>query len=573
MSSQHGCPWTAWTRIGGIAGTSGTASFVFFAQPFCCRVGDIVAVPTDVPSDDRFTTRSVVAWARITGMSRGGTDTIPARLEFGTDAGQRVKIDTELTVEANQLVGAGDTPEVVKATALVIGAAAGDGVGGLYPLAYPLKPGSAVRFPPPDVLQTVLGCGLDGQTPIRLGTLATRPDVAVSLSAERLVGRHLAVLAMTGGGKTVAVRRLLRELATLGYPVLVLDPHGDYLGLARGRVLPGTKVNVFYPHLTVTAENREIVETLIERVADPLTSAQREAVGWLLRVAPKKRDTLVEYLDALHERAIQGEAGYEDGVPRGVNHLTWGVVRRSLRTVRSRLARMEALNARLRQQIRGVTFQPLPDPFQRADAIIRPRQLSVLYLGGYDAVTQSTMVSVVLERLFALRTQLEQRIPPFLVVVEEAHTLVPGSNEQAGPTPSQWTIRRILTEGRKFGVGVVMVTQRPSRVDQTALSQCNSFLVMRLVNPSDQAFVGRVMENLAQSDLELLPTFGPGQGIVGGQAVRVPLVVQVGYDEDLAGPHVAEDEFLRQALEWEAPSSPAVEEKPKASTRRRPQDD
>ncbi len=562
----------AWPRIGTVVGTSGTAAFAFLAQPFRCRVGDVVAVPTDVPSDDRSRTVSAIVWARVTDMRRGGQETLPARLELGTEDGRRLRIETELSVEANQLgVAADGAPhtDVVRATALVIGCEGADARVGLYPLSYPLTPGAAVRFPPAEALQAVLGCGQDGQTPVRLGSLATRPDVAVVLSAERLVARHLAVLAMTGGGKTVAVRRLLRELAGLGYPLLVLDPHGDYLGLPRDpEAFGGTSVCIFYPHLTVTAESRDVVETLIERAADTLTAAQREVVGWLLRKEPRKRDTLVSYLDVLHERAIRGEAGYEDHVPRGVNHLTWGVVRRSLRTVRSRLARMEALNARLRQQLRHVAFRPLPDPFERAEAIIRPRQLSVLYLGGYDAITQSTMVSVVLERLFALRTDMAQRIPPFLVVIEEAHTLVPASGELLGASPSQWTIRRILTEGRKFGVGVVLVTQRPSRIDQTALAQCNSFLVMRLVNPNDQRYVGQVIENLAQADLDLLPGFGPGQGIVGGQAVRVPLVVQVDFDRDLVGPHVAEEAFVRQALEWQPPA--AAEPPSRRSRRARP---
>jgi uncharacterized protein len=176
--------------------------------------------------------------------------------------------------------------------------------------------------------------------------------------------------------------------------------------------------------------------------------------------------------------------------------------------------------------------------------------LSVLYLGGYDSLTQSTLVSLLLERLFAHRVDLAQRIPPFLTVVEEAHNLAPSSQEQGGTTPSLLTIRRLLTEGRKFGVGVILVTQRPSRVDATALAQCNSFLVMRLVNLQDQAFVGRVMEDLPESDLRLLSTFGPGQGIVGGQAVRFPLVVQVGFDADLVARSVADEDFVRQAIEW-----------------------
>src|SRR5262249_2256582 len=154
-------------------------------------------------------------------------------------------------------------------------------------------------------------------------------------------------------------------------------------------------------------------------------------------------------------RCERGAAGYEEGTPRAANHRTWAVVRRSLKTVRSRLERMEVLNARLRDVLHGVAFEPLPDPFQRPDAIVRPGQLSVLYLGGYDSLTQSTLVSLLLERLFAHRVDLAQRIPPFLTVVEEAHNLVPSSQEQGGTTPSLLTIRRLLTEGRKFGVGVI----------------------------------------------------------------------------------------------------------------------
>src|SRR5262249_14745531 len=133
--------------------------------------------------------------------------------------------------------------EFVRAKAMTLGAAGGDGAPGLYPLTYPLRPGAAVRYPPVAAVQELLGHTVSGLTPLRLGTLATRPDVSVSLVAERIVARHLAVIAMTGGGKTVAVRRILRELAAVGYPIVVLDPHGDYLGLSGQRgLLPGTKV-------------------------------------------------------------------------------------------------------------------------------------------------------------------------------------------------------------------------------------------------------------------------------------------------------------------------------------------
>ena len=88
-------------------------------------------------------------------------------------------------------------------------------------------------------------------------------------------------------------------------------------------------------------------------------------------------------------------------------------------------------------------------------------------------------------------------------------------------------------------------------LDETTLSQCNTFLIFRLVNPRDQSFVEKVMENLTKADSRLLPGFGPGQGIVSGQAVRFPLVIQVDFDDDLLTPALGNEDFLEQARDWQ----------------------
>jgi DNA helicase HerA-like ATPase len=119
----------------------------------------------------------------------------------------------------------------------------------------------------------------------------------------------------------------------------------------------------------------------------------------------------------------------------------------------------------------------------------------------------------------------------------------------------------VITEGRKFGVGLCPISQRPSRLDETTLSQCNTFLIFRLVNPRDQNFVERVMENLTKADSRLLPAFGPGQGIVSGQAVRFPLVIEVDYDKDLVAPSIGDEDFVKAVADWE--------ESPRAKTARR----
>jgi DNA helicase HerA-like ATPase len=117
------------------------------------------------------------------------------------------------------------------------------------------------------------------------------------------------------------------------------------------------------------------------------------------------------------------------------------------------------------------------------------------------------------------------------------------------------TIRKVITEGRKFGTGLILISQRPSRLDETTLAQCNSFLVLRLVNPRDKSFVRSVMENLSEADANVLQTFGPGQGIVSGQAVRFPLLVKVDFDADLVSEAIGDEDFISEARSWKASSA------------------
>ncbi len=192
----------------------------------------------------------------------------------------------------------------------------------------------------------------------------------------------------------------------------------------------------------------------------------------------------------------------------------------------------------------------MPDPADAPDEIVSPGMVSIFYLAGYDHLNQSAIVSLVLEALFAHRATLSDTIPPFQAIIEEAHNFIPSRQEGTDETPSLMTIRKVITEGRKFGTGLILISQRPSRLDETTLAQCNSFLVLRLVNPRDKSFVRSVMENLSEADANILQTFGPGQGIVSGQAVRFPLLVKVKFDEDLVSEAIGDEDFISEARDW-----------------------
>ncbi len=284
-------------------------------------------------------------------------------------------------------------------------------------------------------------------------------------------------------------------------------------------------------------------------MTDGLTEPQSDYLRSVFNSLPAREgEKAIDYIERLIEKAEQDGGGTQDRrrLP------TIYAVRRAMRIVRERLSGMRNTSEMMRRstKLKDLPFQALPNPFSQPEDIIRPGQVSILYLGGYDHITQCSIAAITLETLFEFRANLGGRVAPFMTVVEEAHTFIPSVREGTQDAVSLPVIRRIITEGRKFGTGVMLISQRPSRLDETIVSQCNSFLILRLVNPRDQTFVRSIMENLTESDARMIPGFGPGQGIVSGQVVRFPLPVRVNMDDDLLASEIGDEDFFEQAEAW-----------------------
>jgi hypothetical protein len=537
-----------WITIGTVVGNASTSEFTFILKSFKSRVGDLISVKMEVPDDTRTGTYTIHVWGRVISINRYNPF-------FPYEAAQELS-NEGLALQDTIL---SNTRDQLEAGVIILGCTIEDNFKSLFPLTYPVQPAAEVLYPPAVIIKELLAGGIPGHTPLRIGTLIARRDVDIAISADRVVSRHIAILAMTGGGKTVAARRILRELIELGYPILILDPHGDYLGLWQKReMFKGTTVRLLYPHIAMSEQNRHIVEILINKMTEGLSEPQREALSSILSENdPEEGQPVLRYIKRLMD-AIQkriGSAADRRTIP------TLSVCRRQLDLVASRLERMEITNERMRQRLRRLEFERMPDPQGRPEGVVAPSTVSILYLGGYDHLTQTTIASILLEALYEHRANLSNRIPPFLAVVEEAHTFIPSSREGTADVPSLETIRKLITEGRKFGTGLMLISQRPSRVDETILSQCNSFLILRLVNPRDQNFVKQIMENLSDQDARMLPGFGPGQGIISGQAVRFPLLVSIKMDQDLISSELGGDEnFLEQAKAWKPDKHAKVRE-------------
>ena len=543
LDEEDSAEVSSWRQVGTVVGNAGTGDFTFILKQFQARVGDIVALGMEVPGGNWETQSRIYVWARITDINRFNPF-------FPFEAAQEIAGEG-ISLEDTVLSG---TRDQLEAKALILGATTEENLAALFPLTYPVKPASTVYHPPAEAVRALLIGERSGERTVPIGTLIARSDVEVTLSAPRLVARHLAILAMTGGGKTVAARRIIRELIGHKYPLLILDPHGDYIGLAKCRDLlareaPGCTIKLFYPELLM----QETGEALIEKVIGQMTDGLSEPQSDFLRSAfnanlAREGEAAIDYIDRLIKYAERSRANPSDKrqIP------TIGAVLRALRIVMGRLIGMRNTSAMMRRspKLRELPFEALPNPFSVPEQIIRPGQVSILYLGGYDLLTQCSIAAITMETLFEFRSNLSGRIAPFLTVIEEAHTFIPSAREGTDEAVSLPVVRRIITEGRKFGTGLMLISQRPSRLDETILSQCNSFLILRLVNPRDQSFVRSIMENLTESDARMLPGFGPGQGIVSGQVVRFPLPVRIRMDADLLASEIGDEDFFEQAEAW-----------------------
>lgn len=550
-----------WKKIGTVVGNAGTSEFTFILKQFQARVGDIVALGMEVPDSTYEGQARIYVWARITDIHRFNPF-------FPFEAAQEIAgegISLEDTVLS-------DTRDQLEAVALILGSTSEQNLSSLSPLTYPVKPASTVWHPPADAVRQLLVGGREEERTALVGTLIARNDVEVTLSAPRLVARHLAILAMTGGGKTVAARRIIRELIGHNYPLLILDPHGDYIGLAKCHEMlqeeaPGCQIKLFYPELLMQNAGEVLIEKVIDQMTDGLSEPQSDYLRSVFNSLPAAEgEAAIDYIERLIKRAEQDAAGSSNKrqIP------TIYAARRALRIVHNRLSGMRRTSEMMRgsKKLKDLPFEPLPNPFSLPEEIIHPGQVSILYLGGYDHITQCSIAAITLETLFEFRANLTGRIAPFLTVIEEAHTFIPSAREGTQDAVSLPVVRRMITEGRKFGTGLMLISQRPSRLDETIVSQCNSFLILRLVNPRDQTFVRSIMENLTESDARMIPGFGPGQGIISGQVVRFPLPVRVKMDEELLAAEIGDEDFFAQAQAWEPDNNTADREAMKLAAER-----
>lgn len=457
----------------------------------------------------------------------------------------------------------------------------GESLGGIFERGVSQYPTieDEVHLVSPQDMRVIYGSVKADRT-VTVGHIAAASGISGKLDLGRLVTRHSAVVGSTGAGKSNLVAVLLEAIATQGFPsarVLIIDPHGEY-GSAIGQygrifsLHPDRRKGELPLHVPFWALPFDELQAIAlgpmqptaeSAVRDEVSARKRASAKHLADVPPDgaiTADSPIPFslkrlwfdLDDYERQTFQNKEKTEPSereahgdaetlvpnqypAPNPGNKAPYAHPRprnigKQLELMRSRLqdSRYSFLfhpGEGLAPDLNGKTNDDLDGLVQSWVGHDKP--LTVLDVSGLPpevlSMVVGTLIRIVYDLLYwAFDLQIGGRNQPLLIVLEEAHIFLP----EGGDTAAHRTISRIAKEGRKYGVGLCVVTQRPGEIDSSVLSQCGTMIALRLTNSADRTKVERAMPDDLGNLSAMLPALRTGEGIVLGEAMPIPSRIQ-----------------------------------------------
>lgn len=407
----------------------------------------------------------------------------------------------------------------------------------------------------------------DGKQTITIGSLTQDARIKATLQVQDLLQKHFAVLGTTGCGKSSAVALMLDQImhVTEATRVLLIDPHNEYRAAFRGTAEIISPRNLNLPFWLFNFE--EIVDVIYRR--RPGVSEEIDALADLIPVAKARYAQHSEGGASLLRRDPDaGGFTVDSPVPYRMHDV--------LELIEEQLGRLDnkderpklrRLRTRIESVIHDARYQFMFSSRTIEDTmaeVLRTlfriptegKRITILELAGFAPEVVDAVVSVLCRLAFDVGVWGGGRVP-LLVACEEAHRYVP-ADKRLGFGPTRRAISRIAKEGRKYSVYLGLVTQRPSELDPTILSQCSTIFAMRMANETDHGIIRSAVSDAAASTLAALPSIGNREAIAFGEAVSMPMRVRF---KDLATDHLPANRLpsLRATL-TEVETSDFVEE-------------
>ena len=365
---------------------------------------------------------------------------------------------------------------------------------------FPPLPGSPVRLANDEELQRIFS---DGE--IEIGKLIGR-EVKVRIKVNALF-RHLAVLASTGAGKSNTVAVLSSRLAEKEITSLIFDYHGEYYNSDI------RKLNVILPKINPKYLTASEFATLL---------GIRENAVIQYRVI---RKAFREFVSKVEEELKDGSVDFEK-----LNSVFSSLLKEKVEEVAKKEGNKKSTDEVLNKIEDFIDRYGEIIDFSVGDAIGRLRKgyVNVVNLSSLDEDAIDAVVSHYLRRILDARKENRTRGKggltfPVITVIEEAHVLLSKDTD----TLTKYWASRIAREGRKFGVGLVIVSQRPKGIDENILSQMTNKIILKMVEPTDKKYVLEASDNLSEDIADSLSSLDVGEAVIIGNVVRIPTVAKI----------------------------------------------
>ncbi|MBK7387451.1 MAG: DUF87 domain-containing protein [Methanothrix sp.] len=395
-----------------------------------------------------------------------------------------------------------DSKEMMIAESRVIGV---ESNGKLRLPTSPARPGDPVFVADEKLIKATLGLS---RGDMYIGMLKGY-DIRVELDANTLVQKHCSVLAKTGSGKSYTAAVILEELLEKKVALLVIDPHGEYASMrepnkvgdfSRYKVKPrGFDITIYTPgemamnpradrpfrFNSLNLSAREVAKMIPSESSSGQLGLLYEAINAL------RAETDVYTLEDIIEQVV-----------RSNSKVKWNLV-----------GQLESL---MELGLFSGTATP-------CDELLRPGRASIIDMTGILPELQAMIVAHLLTDIFEARKR--RLISPGMVVVEEAHNYIP--ERGTGSAASTNILRTIAAEGRKFGLGLMIISQRPARVDKNVISQCNTQIIMRVTNPNDLKALSKGLEGMTSELEDEIKRLPAGVAMLVSNEIERPVTVNI----------------------------------------------
>jgi DNA helicase HerA-like ATPase len=362
---------------------------------------------------------------------------------------------------------------------------------------------------------------------IHLGLLDGR-NIPVHLRKEELIQKHCSILAKTGSGKSYTAGVLIEELLEKNVPLLIIDPHGEYLSLRYENRSEEERKQMDKFGITPKGYASKVVvytpsNFSINPDADKLFRIDgiNLSVNELYDFFTLSDAQLGVLYQCINEIKAQKEFYTIDDIIKGIAE--------SKSTAKWRMIHFL-------ERIRETGI--LSDSPTRIEELVKAGKTAIIDMKGAEPKLQQLIVYRLCKEVFEGRKM--GKIPPFMLVIEEAHNFCP--ERGFGQAVSSNILRTIASEGRKFGLGLLVISQRPARVDKNVISQCNTQIILKVTNPNDIKALSRGLEFMSSDMEEEIKRIPQGVALLSSPSIEMPIMVDVRVRRSEHGGRAAETE-------------------------------